>query len=119
MAPGDYELYGQGGLGQVTAPVLLMTGDLDTATGPDAESIWAGLSPTGARYLRMPHFGHQTFTDFAGTLDSSEDELDPVESFRIIRTYILGFAQYHSGDDSMLPLLDGTRSISDEAVVEE
>lgn len=116
MAPGDYRLFGEG-LGQIAAPVLHMTGELDPATGGDADDIWAALA--GGQNLRVELLGggHQSFTDYSGVLESFDGLIDPEEGWRITDAYALAFASYHLGDASAAPVLDGEITVSEQAVL--
>ncbi len=118
MAPGDFNLFGAAGCSGLSAPVLLMTGELDPRTGDDAGPYWAALDRGENRHIELLGGGHQTFTDFSGVLESFEGLMDPAEGFRITIGYVLAFALRHGlGDVSAQPVLDGELSLSSEALL--
>jgi predicted dienelactone hydrolase len=112
MAPGDYRLYGASLAEVDQRPILLMTGDLDERTGPDAEPIWEALRGGGNLHLRLAGGGHQTFTDYSGILETGDDLMDPEEGWRITDAYALAFLGYHRGDARMAEVLEGELAVS-------
>jgi len=118
LAPGDQRLFGAAGLSDLSAPVLLMTGSVDPRTGADAGPYWAALDRGENRHVSVVGGGHQTFTDFSGTLESPEGLIAPEDGFPIIEGHVLAFARRHGlGDTRMQPVLDGTLTWSDAAVL--
>jgi len=115
MAPGDYRLYGEGLSDATGGPVMLMTGDMDDRTGPDADAIWAALGGGDNLHVRTAGGGHQTYTDYSGILESFEGLIEPEEGWRITNAYALAWLRRHLGDDSAEDLLDGTLTVSDAA----
>lgn len=120
MAPGDQRLFGGAGLSGLSAPVLLMTGSVDPRTGGDAAPYWAALDRGENRHVSITGGGHQTFTDFSGTLESPEGLIAPEDGFPIVEGHVLAFAMRHGlGDTRMQPVLDGEVTWSDAAVLVE
>lgn len=118
LAPGDQRLFGDAGLSNLSAPALLMTGSVDPRTGGDAAPYWAALDRGDNRHVSVVGGGHQTFTDFSGTLESPEGLIAPEQGFPIVQGYVLAYANRHGrGDRSMQPVLDGDISWSDAAVM--
>jgi len=117
MAPGDFRSYGFEGFSSVSAPILLLTGELDTSTGSDSDPIWNALP--GDEHLRVDLLGggHTTFTDYAGLLEDSELGLAPEEGWSIIKAFSLAFASVHAGDNRWSAVLSGEITISDAAVL--
>lgn len=120
LAPGDQRLFGGEGLSGLSAPVLLMTGSVDPRTGGDAAPYWAALDRGENRHVSVVGGGHQTFTDFSGTLENPEGLISAEDGFPIVEGYVLAFANRHGlGDTRMQPVLDGDISWSDAAVLVE
>jgi len=115
MAPGDYRLFDEGLADATGGPVMLMTGDMDDRTGPDADAIWSALSGGENLHVRMSGGGHQTYTDYSGVLESFDGLIAPEEGWRITNAYALAFLRYHLGDALALPVLDGSLTVSDAA----
>ena len=115
MAPGDQSLFGPDGLGGLSAPFLLMEGDLDPRAGDNPDQYWAGMDGADDRYLRVLGGGHFTFTDQSG--QELIDGLIPrEEGWPIINAYALAFARRHAlGDETVAPVLDGELSLFDAA----
>lgn len=100
-APGDYRLFGAAGLGALSAPVMLMTGDQDDAVGADAEPYWAALQGGDNRWLRLLEGRHNDFVDLFALADDTD-------SPGAIKAYALAFARRHAlGDERVQPVLDG------------
>jgi predicted dienelactone hydrolase len=120
MAPGDFRLFGDAGLSGLSAPVLLMTGSVDPRTGADAAPYWAALDRGDNRHVSITGGGHQTFTDFSGTLENPEGLIAAEDGFPIVEGFVLAFANRHGlGDARMQPALDGEVRWSDAAVLVE
>jgi predicted dienelactone hydrolase len=113
MAPGDFWSYGEAGFASVQAPILLMTGELDTSTGSDSDPIWAALPGSDALRVDLLGGGHTTFTDYAGLLEDSEIGLEAEEGWRIIRGFSLAFASFYTGNEVWADVLDGTAPLSE------
>lgn len=120
LAPGDQRLFGDAGLSDLSAPALLMTGSVDPRTGEDAAPYWAALDRGENRHVSILGGGHQTFTDFSGTLENPEGLIAPDQGFPIVQGYVLAYANRHGcGDLRMQPALDGELVWSDAAVMVE
>jgi predicted dienelactone hydrolase len=120
LAPGDQRLFGDAGLSGLSAPVLLMSGSVDPRTGGDTAPYWAALDRGENRHVSVIGGGHQTFTDFSGTLENPEGLISAEDGFPIVEGYVLAFANRHGlGDTRMQPALDGDISWSDAAVLVE
>lgn len=118
MAPGDFRLFGSGGIAAIDRPELLMTGGHDGSSATDGDPAWAALDEPDDVRAHLPIAGHQAFTDFSGLLGDPPDSIDPEEGWRIVRTLALAFAELHGrGDDAGEPLLDGTIEVSDQVVL--
>ena len=118
LAPGDQRLFGDSGLSGLSAPVLLMTGSVDPRTGADAAPYWAALDRGENRHVSIIGGGHQTFTDFSGTLENPEGLIPAEDGFPIVEGHVLAFARRHGlGDTRMQPALDGDVTWSDAAVL--
>lgn len=116
LAPGDQRLFGSAGLSGLSAPSLLMTGSVDPRTGADAAPYWAALDRGENRHVSVIGGGHQTFTDFSGTLEDPEGLIAAEDGFPIVEGYVLAFAMRHGlGDTRMQPVLDGEVTWSDAA----
>jgi len=113
MAAGDYSLFGKEGLQAIEAPVLMMDGTLDPATGQDADAIWSGLEGRGNRRVQITGGGHLTFTDVSGTLENFEGLIPAEEGFTIVQAYSLAFGLELLGDKRAGELLDGAVPVSD------
>lgn len=119
MAPGDFRLFGDGGLAAMGVPELLLTGGNDPSTATEGDRVWAAL-PAGKVGLHVPTMGHQGFTDFSGTLGDPPGSIDPEEGFRIVRTAVSAWLDARvRGDARADGLLDGTIEISPLAAVRE
>ena len=115
MASGDFDLFGADGLQALSGPVLHMTGSLDT--GSD-DPYWAAIAGQGNLRVTLEGGGHQTFTDYSGILESMDGLIDADVGFRIIDAYALAWLRWGVlGDDSVLPVLDGTLEIDAAAVL--
>ena len=85
MAPGDRRLFDEG-LADVEVPVLHLTGELDANVGPDNDPIWSFLDHPDDLRVHLPHGGHSTFTDFAGTVNTADTEIDAATGWDITIT---------------------------------
>ncbi|MES2641724.1 MAG: alpha/beta hydrolase [Myxococcota bacterium] len=115
MAPGDYGLFQAAGIGAVTRPTMLMTGTEDQPPGSEVDQLWAALQGDGARRVTLDGAGHQSFTDFADTLE--DVTMSAEASTRLVDVYGLAWARRADGDTSVAPVLDGEREIAREAVL--
>lgn len=115
MAAGDSRLFELDALGALPVPVLLMNGDLDSATTSDGDPYWAALAGGPDRRVIITGGSHQVFTDYSGVLDPQEGEIDPEEGFRIIDAYALSWALRTIGDESGASVLDGEEEVSEAA----
>lgn len=128
MAPSTHGgLLGEGATGSITAPTLMMTGDLDLTT-PDATNgdiLWGGM--VGSQHLRLgfPTAGHYTFSNACelglgvGADDGcGEAFIARDRALAILDAFTLGWLRYHlMGDASVLPLLDGEDPLADGLVL--
>jgi predicted dienelactone hydrolase len=123
MAPGNGNAFGDAGLGQVEAPVLLMTGLLDKSL-PDANHgtpIWDALKAPGAMRLQFTTGAHMTFSDGCELVRGisrddgcSDDFISPGEAHKAINAYMMAFARLHlRGDQSNTALLSGEQVLSE------
>ena len=115
MAPGDFRLFGADGLSQTDRPILHMTGDLDPQTGGDSDDIWAALQDGINRRVDIAGGGHQTFTDFSGTLETMDGLIDAETGFVIVNTYATGWLLHQSGRIDASELFDGTLTVDPAA----
>lgn len=115
MAPGDYGLFEAAGIGAITMPTLLMTGTEDQPPGSEVDQMWAALQGDGARRVTLDGAGHQSFTDFADTME--DVTLSAEASTRIIDVYGLAWARRAAGDADVAPVLDGEREVAAEAAL--
>ena len=119
MAPGDYDLFQEGGLEQLELPAMHMTGELDPAASASNDLYWTDLAGHGHRRIHILGGGHQTFTDFSGILEQFDGLIGAEEVDQILRVYTLAFAQYLLGQTDRLAVLDGTHPVSESAVISE
>ncbi len=107
MAPGDLDLFAVSGLTEIPIPLLLLGGTLDgnAAAWPD---FWAGLERSGNLFVEVTGGGHNTFTDFSGSIDEGEGLIEPQQGFRITDAFVLAFLLNHRGDPVGEPLLSGS-----------
>lgn len=115
MAAGDYDLFGASGIANVATPTLMMTGDCDHPPGSFADELWENLGgdKTG---LVLADGGHNSFTNFAGTLDNCDVLIDPEEGWTVIQGWTLAFVMLHlDGDTAVQPVLDNAVVWSDAA----
>lgn len=115
MAPGDFGLFGAAGIGAVSVPTLLMTGTEDQPPGSEVDQLWAALQGESARRVTLDGAGHQSFTDFADTLE--DVTMSAEASTRIIDVYGLAWARRADGDTTVTPVLDGEREVAPEAAL--
>ena len=93
-------------------------GRVDPRTGADAAPYWAALDRGENRHVSIIGGGHQTFTDFSGTLENPEGLIPAEDGFPIVEGHVLAFARRHGlGDTRMQPALDGDVTWSDAAVL--
>jgi predicted dienelactone hydrolase len=118
MAPGDYSLFGAEGTAQIGVPTLLMTAELDGENDGDGALYRADGVLRGDRSVLMLGGGHDSFTDFAGKVDTVEETLAPEEGWRIVDAFALAFAWRALGDERFAAVLDGQTIVSDAAVLE-
>jgi predicted dienelactone hydrolase len=110
MAPGDYRLFGPDGLGDLSAPVLLMTGDADDRVGGDAAPYWAALRGEEDRWARFVDARHNDFVDLFALQDDGP-------SPGAVRGYLLAFARLHAlGDETVRPVVDGELLLWEEGL---
>jgi predicted dienelactone hydrolase len=115
MAPGDYDLFGDG-LAAIDRPELLMTAGLDP--NPESDLFWDALSGADDVRVHLPTAGHNAFTVFSGPPLDPASAIDPEEGWRIVRTYALAFAEREArGNPDGEPLLDGELGVSDLATL--
>ncbi len=119
MAAGDFDLFGAGGVAQVSAPVLQLTGalDADNSNTDDGDPIWAALTGAGDVRADILTAGHLTFSDVSGTLESAPGLVDADEGWRIIEAYVTAWGRRSLGDDSAEGVLDGTIEVSADVVL--
>ncbi len=115
MAPGDFGLFRAAGIGAVTRPTFLMTGTEDQPPGSEVDDLWAALRGDGARRLTLEGAGHQSFTDFADTME--DVTMSAEAGFRILDVYGLAWARAADGDPDVAPLLDGELAVAREATI--
>lgn len=119
MAPGDYGLLGEAGVGAIDVPLLLLTGGLDGGTPGGGDLVWPALTARKAG-VHIPTMGHQGFTDFSGTLGDPPGSIDPEEGFHIVRTAVSAWLDATvRGDERGLALFDGTLELSPLAELRE
>jgi predicted dienelactone hydrolase len=115
MAAGDADLFGAG-ISDLSVPALMMTGDCDHPPGGFADDLWAGFQGEEDHGLVIANGGHQTFTNFSGTLDDCEVLIDAEEGWTLINGWGLAFVRQHlDGDTEMQPVLEGDVVWSDAA----
>jgi predicted dienelactone hydrolase len=117
MAPGDFGLFQAAGVAAVTAPTFLMTGTEDQPPGSEVDELWAALQGDGARRLTLEGAGHQSFTDFADTME--DVTMSAETSARLLDIYGLAWARAGAGDTAVAPVLDGDRAVAPEATISE
>ncbi|MDP2307808.1 MAG: alpha/beta hydrolase [Pseudomonadota bacterium] len=118
MAPGDFRLFESAGIGAITLPTMLMTGTEDQPPGSEVDEIWAALRDApgdSARRVTLDGAGHQSFTDFADTME--DVTMSAEASTRIVDVYALAWARRADGDADVAPVLDGEREVAPEAVL--
>jgi predicted dienelactone hydrolase len=76
QAPASVLDFGEGELAAITAPVMLMTGDLDMTT-PEAAMAWDLLDGDDDVWIRVPNGAHLTFLSICEDLDPVLDFLLP------------------------------------------
>ncbi len=114
MAPGDWRLFEEG-VARIDVPVLLMAGSLDGATETNADLLWSALDGPDDRYALFPDFGHNGFTDFAGSLDPAGAEV-PEVGWATVQGLVLAFAAKHLDGVPTDALLDGTLPVGEAQV---
>lgn len=111
MAPGDFRLFGTAGVAHLDVPVVLLSGELDPQVGDNPMRYWEALRDGAAadhRHLEILGGGHQTFTDFSGTLEDFEGLISAEEADPVVLGTVLAAARLHGlGDASVQPVLDG------------
>ena len=119
MAPGDANLFSADGLAALSAPVMVLSGDLDPRVGDNPEQYWAAMGRGESRHVVVSGGGHQTFTDYSEVLESFDGLIGAEEGWDITNAYVLAFARVHGlGDDDLRPVLDGEVVISAAAEVQ-
>ncbi len=118
LAPGDHTLFGESGLGALNAPVLLQTGSVDPRTGDSSAPYWEALGGDDRHlHLEITGGGHQTFTDFSGTLEDPEGLIEAEPGWTIVKAVTLAFARRHGlQDETVQPVLDGEITWTDAMV---
>jgi predicted dienelactone hydrolase len=107
MAAGDWDLF-QDGLLDTRMPILHMSASEDS---DPAEEIWASLQGRdGNRRLVLEGGGHQSFTDFADTMQ--DVPLSGQDGWDIVDAYALAWVMAANGDETGRPLLDGEVTVS-------
>jgi predicted dienelactone hydrolase len=115
MAAGDFDLYGAEGIADIAVPTLVMTGEHDSHTADTGEPMWSVLEGGEHRRVHILGGGHQTYTDFAGTL-SDGSTIDPDEGKRITAAYTLAwYLRQLENDPALDAILDGDVAVSAEA----
>ena len=121
QTPGGWYAF-QEGIGEITAPVMVMTGGMDR-TLPNAQEgdpIWAALMGPQHVRVNLPRAGHFTFSNMCTFVPQAdmvkndgcgEEFLPFVQAHDIINTYAMAFARRvlfddHDHDD----LLEGRRA---------
>lgn len=118
MAPGDQQLFGEAGLGGLSAPVLLLSGDLDPRVTDNPDRYWAAMDRGEHRHVVVAGGGHQTFTDYSEALEVIDGLIDKETGWALTHAYTLAFARRHAlGDEAVQPVLDGELEIAAEATV--
>lgn len=111
MAPGDFRLFGAAGLAELETPVVLLSGELDPQVGDNPMQYWEALKQGGTaehRHLEILGGGHQTFTDFSGSLEDFEGLISAEEADPVVLGTVLAAARLHGqGDATVQPVLDG------------
>ena len=118
MAPGDANLFSPDGLADLSAPVMVLSGDLDPRVGDNPSQYWATMDRGEHRHVVVEGGGHQTFTDYSEVLESFDGLIGAAEGWDLTHAYTLAFARVHGlGDDSLRPVLDGEVVLSAAAHV--
>ncbi|MEZ4434835.1 MAG: hypothetical protein R3F65_20720 [bacterium] len=128
MAPGNYDLFGQG-LAAVDVPVLLFTADRDAST-TDAlagDPIWDALpSDPRHRRVRLRDGGHFSFTVLCPVIGPlgrgngcDPDNIAPADAHAAVLAYMDAFIDRHlHADETGAPLLDGDTTLRDDVTIE-
>jgi predicted dienelactone hydrolase len=125
MAPfGAYLIYGDGAAA-VDVPVLMFTGSVDASlpNWAEGDNYWESLDGPDDRRVDIVGAGHFTFSNVCelpiniGSRDGcGATNIDPAAAYEVINAYSLAFIRHHLwGDDTNLDLLQGRRSLLDEA----
>jgi len=112
LAPGGYAAFGDDGLANIGAPVLLMGGELDEYTRNDLRPLYGSL-PRPKRKVEIERFGHMGFTDICrlavsqwipglAELCDAEQFLTIDRSFEIIRPFVTAFLRRLLYDDAAM-----------------
>ncbi|MCB9541803.1 MAG: hypothetical protein H6703_05070 [Myxococcales bacterium] len=128
MAPGNYDLFGEG-LAAVDVPVLLFTADRDAST-TDAlagDPIWDALpSDPRHRRVRLRDGGHFSFTVLCPVIGPlgrgngcDPDNIAPADAHAAVLAYMDAFIDRHlHADETGAPLLDGDITLRDDVTLE-
>ena len=119
MAAGDADKFGLEGLKQTTAPIMMMDGSLDPATGGSSGPLWEGLQGRNNRRVHIMGGGHQTFSDMSGILETFDGLIDAETGDQIVNVFSMAFTQQLDGASGYDGILDGTVPVSDAVVLSQ
>jgi predicted dienelactone hydrolase len=117
MAPGDFDLFAEAGVGAVSVPTMLMTGTLDPSTEGGGARYEAALQVEPRWSLSIEGGGHMTFTDFSEILEPIEGIIPKEDGWQIVRVYGAAFAYGLLGDERVASILDGSLSVGPAALL--
>jgi predicted dienelactone hydrolase len=117
MAGGDFDKFGVSGLGVVEASIVQLDGGFDSPE--ERTAVWEAVSGPGDLRVTLDTAGHQSFTDFAGTLGDQELEglVDAAEGWRVIEVYGMAFGESLRGTGGLASILDGTAPVGEQVTL--
>jgi len=114
MAGGDFDKFGESGLGVISQPILQLDGGFDS---PDERNrVWDAASSAGDVRVTLDTAGHQSFTDFAGMIGDEDIEglIDIEEGWRVISVYVSAYGRRLLGESDVDGILDGSEHVGED-----